>query len=226
MEIDQVSGMWVPQREKERFSKVPLVDGIMDLDVTKVKQAATLCKSRHMAIDVGAHIGATTLALSEMFHRVEAFEPMPPTFRALGQNIRGRQNIGIHRAAVTSIPAILCFEYVARHSQFSRMLSDGQEPQFADSILFERVEGTTLDCHRYPRVSFIKIDVAGVELDVLAGASQTIKRCQPLILLEQRGNEQKNFGRQLNEGSAFLERLGMVRVPFPFKNDWLYAFSP
>lgn len=226
MEIERVGGMWVPQRELGRFSKTPIVDdGILDLDVTKVKQAAAQCQDRVLAIDVGAHIGSTSLALANMFHRVEAFEPMPPTYRALGQNVHRRRNINIHRTAVTSTLATMRFEFVARHSQLSRMLGDGQGAQFEDSIVFERVEGRPLDSFRYPRVSFIKVDVGGIELDVLAGAVQTIQRCQPVILVEQRGNDERNYGRRLNEGSTFLEKLGMIRVPFPFKNDWLYAFS-
>jgi hypothetical protein len=79
-----------------------------------------------------------------------------------------------------------------------------------------------------PDVSFVKIDVEGYELPVLEGAEKTIRRCRPLILVEQGGNEEKHFGRPRNEASAFLESLGMrlhPAAPPKMRKDRLYYFG-
>ncbi len=41
-----------------------------------------------------------------------------------------------------------------------------------------------LDAWDLPRVDFLKIDVEGMERDVLTGAEQTIARCRPVIMAE------------------------------------------
>jgi hypothetical protein len=42
----------------------------------------------------------------------------------------------------------------------------------------------TLDEYRLQNVSFIKIDVEGQEMNVLAGAAHTLERCRPTLLIE------------------------------------------
>ncbi len=53
-----------------------------------------------------------------------------------------------------------------------------------DPALAEKVPLIALDSLNFPRVDLIKIDVEGMEAQVLAGASATIRRCQPLLFVE------------------------------------------
>jgi hypothetical protein len=48
----------------------------------------------------------------------------------------------------------------------------------------ERVPVVTIDSFNLPRCNFIKVDVEGMEGDVIAGAEQTIRRTRPLLYLE------------------------------------------
>ncbi len=50
----------------------------------------------------------------------------------------------------------------------------------------EKINIITLDSHikKYNRVSFIKIDVQGLEKNVLEGATEIIKRDKPVIIFE------------------------------------------
>jgi hypothetical protein len=65
---------------------------------------------------------------------------------------------------------------------------------------------TTVSCHRLDdiykgRVSLIKIDVEGHELEVLKGAENTIKKYMPTLLIE-------IFDFENNEVPKYLKSLG------------------
>ena len=63
-----------------------MVDNLPDLDVSKVKRALGHCRRRDTALDIGAHVGATALAMARQFRRVVAFEAIPDTFAVLKRN--------------------------------------------------------------------------------------------------------------------------------------------
>jgi hypothetical protein len=48
----------------------------------------------------------------------------------------------------------------------------------------EKVEVIPLDELALPKLDFLKIDVEGMEIDVLRGAKETIARCKPLAWIE------------------------------------------
>jgi hypothetical protein len=62
----------------------------------------------------------------------------------------------------------------------------------------------TLDSFSLPNVSFIKIDCEGYEPFILAGAEQTIKKCRPVILMENKNYSKKYYG---TEGNLAVDLL-------------------
>ena len=52
----------------------------------------------------------------------------------------------------------------------------------------DKAELRAIDDLAFPQVDLIKIDVEGFELEVLAGATQTLRRDQPLIVMEVHGD--------------------------------------
>ncbi len=70
----------------------------------------------------------------------------------------------------------------------------------------------TLDSFELKDVDFIKIDTEGYELYVVKGAEETIKRCKPTMIVEQKGHGMKYFGFGKEEGVELLESWGMKRV--------------
>lgn len=69
------------------------------------------------------------------------------------------------------------------------------------------------------RVEFIKIDVEGMELEVLRGAAGVIKRDQPGICAELNDAA-------LLEATAFLDELGYSRIDKAFNATATYIFVP
>lgn len=60
--------------------------------------------------------------------------------------------------------------------------SIGQQLDYASSTI--SVPAITLDSLNLPRADLIKIDVEGMELDVLAGGTALIKRDLPVMIIE------------------------------------------
>jgi hypothetical protein len=83
----------------------------------------------------------------------------------------------------------------------------------------ERVEVITLDSLGLDRCDFMKIDVEGMEDDVIAGAATTIRRHKPIIYVE---NDRRERSPAL---IARIERLGYAcywHLPGYFSPDNIY----
>lgn len=138
-------------------------------------------------VEVGANIGVHTVHLAGLVGErgaVLAFEPQPVVFQLLCANV-----------ALNSILHVRCFQKgVAREAGSFRLppLDYRQAANFGNVSLQpappgeqgESVEAITLDCLQLPRCDFIKIDVEGMEWDVLQGAAATIQQHHPLLYLE------------------------------------------
>jgi FkbM family methyltransferase len=154
---------------------------------------------RRRAVDVGAHYGIYTFRLARLFGRVEAFEPQPTCADVIAA--RAHPRVHVHRTALSSADrgTRVYVPLVAGHAQRARAtLSSPAGPSTSITTSASRLDG-----EGYADLDFMKIDVEGHELDVLGGARETIRRCQPLLLVEVER-------RHLPDGGAELvfERLG------------------
>jgi FkbM family methyltransferase len=59
----------------------------------------------------------------------------------------------------------------------------GQTIDYAEARMVE-VRAITLDAFNFPRLDLIKMDVEGMELEALAGATKSIQAHRPLMLIE------------------------------------------
>jgi FkbM family methyltransferase len=226
-EAVQMKGLWIPEREARRYSRVGEFEGILDLDVHKTSVATHHCFSKNIAVDIGAHIGATAVYLSKHFRRVEAFEAIPGTFYFLKKNTGSLPNVVAHDLALADEEGELYFEHLDKHTQLSHAMPAGITRYYEreNSRVIGPVPAKPLDAFSFEAVSFIKIDVEGTELDVIRGAERTILASKPIILMEQNQNEARYHGRKEDEGTDFLLGLGMKRVEgFPFRDDRLFSF--
>jgi FkbM family methyltransferase len=136
------------------------------------------------AVDVGANRGVYAYALAAVAREVHAFEANPDyaefARRMLGPRAR------VHEVALSNKRGRAPF-YVPIGDDGSELHLAGNltnaHPQFArQRVVDARLE--TLDAYALTGVSFIKVDVEGSELAVLEGASATIARDRPALLLE------------------------------------------
>ncbi len=133
-----------------------------------------------LAVDVGAHFGATSMAYSRFCKRVIAFEPNPETYRQALQHFALNQitNVKLYNLAIGDKPRKMSLAS-SRHPQSN----DGMQRLTRMHDGLPTVKVRTLDSFRL-KPDFIKIDVEGFEQLVLKGATETIKRFRPALLVE------------------------------------------
>lgn len=149
-----------------------------------------------VALDIGANIGVYTLDMARLmtdWGSVLAFEPQERLFYALAGNIAlnnafNARPVCAAVGATTETIRIPQPDYRRAGSFGSislRREDDRQEAgQPLDYAAGVPVVQVTVDSLNLPRVDLLKIDVEGMELDVLAGAAETIARCRPALFVE------------------------------------------
>jgi len=182
------------------------------------------CGRDSCVLDVGANIGMTALALSQIcaHGQVAAIEPLPRNFQYLKENV---SNSGVHN--------IRTFNFALGSSE-GPVLMQGHPSNFACSFIADNYTIPASDhfSHRVPvkrlddifsslslaRLDFMKIDVEGYELEVLAGAKDILNTFKPLVFLEM-NHWCLNIYRQISI-PEFRERLTKI-FPYVYAIDGL-----
>jgi len=140
-----------------------------------------MCLKPGTFVDVGAYIGTHTIYFSKIMQRkVLAFEPNPASFSDLKSNVMFNEVEGlvnIHQTAVgaTASKGDIAFDDASNlgAAKFSPNAEGAIELSPLDDLLLQN-----------ENISLIKIDTEGFELDVLRGATKTLARCKPVIVVE------------------------------------------
>lgn len=137
-------------------------------------------------IDVGANVGHYTLRLSELVGpsgRVFAIEPIPQTFELLCSNSRRAPypNITLLNLACGRTTDLACMA----------IPSEAGQPNYYQAQIAENaplsVLCARLDILQVPRrITLIKVDAEGSDLEVLEGAETILERDHPKVLIEGR----------------------------------------
>jgi len=142
------------------------------------------------AVDVGAHIGYSTLLMAQCVGppgKVLAFEPLAQNYKLLVENIglNGHQNISAENLALMARPGSIELRS-ATPGAMTWVASTHLDA--AAAVETQTVEGVTLDDyvqrHNIGKIDFVKMDVEGAEGDVLTGMSAILKRDKPTLLIE------------------------------------------
>lgn len=137
-----------------------------------------------VVLDVGANIGAHTIPLAQLTGPeglVVAFEPQRILHQILCANLalNNITNTLAYATALGDQPStcmlpILDYTSSSNFGGISVSMAGG-----GDIVVME-----TLDGFQLQRVDFIKLDVEGYERNVLMGGAETIKRCRPVLYVE------------------------------------------
>lgn len=143
--------------------------------------------------DVGAFIGTHSRAFSAMVGtegNVLAFEPRPDSAAVLSANanMAPANNIRVVNKALgaceKTLPlSVLHDEKSVNFAGLSLEQSINPDPR-ENSADSQKITVTTLDAFNLDRLDFMKVDVEGMELDVLKGGIRTIERCKPIVFTE------------------------------------------
>lgn len=207
-----LGGMWCPAGDPYFGPRLMSADGPL-WDGQTMNAALECVTDWRLAVDVGAHIGTWTRQLAPRFDAVVAFEPDALNFEALQENLGGVGNTRLLPLALAKSPGRFSLSHdgtVNSGQGYLTPLQDGQP----------WVVCVTLDMLALEGVGLLKLDVEGLECDVIAGAEQTIRGSRPVVVLEENVCAQR-YGRVAGEARRMLEDWGMFeakRIEFAENN--------
>jgi FkbM family methyltransferase len=146
------------------------------------------------------------------------FEPQEEAFKQLAKNLGGKENIRMERVALGAKPGVATL-HTADPSHSSTLLKPKETLRLYPEITFagtERVRMDTLD-HVIAALgaegvySEMVIDVQGYELEVLKGATETLRRDIDWIMCEVSLTPLWEGGALMGQIDAFLEEHDFVR---------------
>ena len=153
-----------------------------------------LLKRGSFVVDVGANIGSHTLPLAEMVGaegKVLAFEPTEFAFRKLTRNVALNpslaERIKLQQAMITATPNDALEAEI--YSSWPLTMADDLHKQHLGRLMTTSgAVAVTLDDaianHGLSKLDLIKVDVDGNEHHVLAGATKTLEKLRPAIVME------------------------------------------
>lgn len=178
------------------------------------RRSIELCTNRTLALDIGANVGLWSRDFVGSFNRVIAFEPVALFRECLEHNVQGK-NFEVQPIALgdqDTQGTMIITEDNSGHSHLDpATMGTGNVPV------------VRLDTLNFHDVSYIKIDCEGYEYRILQGAEQTIRRCRPVIVIEQKPHDA--YSKQYGQFAAvkLLQEWGMIKLD-QVRDDWIMGW--
>ena len=155
-------------------------------------------------VEAGANIGVLTVPLARAAGptgRVIAYEPQAPLAALLRHNLaaNGLERVEVRQAALGRVHGTVRIPPVEYHRSGNFGAVSMQRGAAPDAV---EVPLETVDDLQLARLDLLKIDVEGMEIEVLAGAIETLRRLAPTLYVE---NDREENSRSLIE---LIESLG------------------
>lgn len=206
--------LWSARPFPDIMTRTTLIKGIYQEDVIAIFRN-TLNQPDAVLLDVGAHHGLMALAASKAIGaggKIFAFEPNPASQRFLQENLdlNGAENVSVCPFGLSDRPGHLDFyanegEY-SWNSTFVRSFADRASQAKSISVPINTVDAFCEENRIIPTV--IKVDTEGADFFVLKGATQTIIRHRPHLIIEFNPIAAEKAGVDLDEIARFLKNLG------------------
>lgn len=174
------------------------VKGRLTYQFHKYEGALAHCRSRRVAVDVGAHIGLWSYWMARHFDRLCAFEPNGTARACWEQNVPVSASRTLYPYALGATAAgVGLVTTTIRSSGNTNVIPGGAG-----------VEMRTLDSFEVPDLDLLKVDCEGYELFVLQGAVTTITRWKPVVVVEQKHGFASQYGCAPDAAVTFLQGMG------------------
>ncbi|NDG29194.1 FkbM family methyltransferase [bacterium] len=162
-------------------------------------------------LDVGANIGTISIWLSRIFTkgRIYSFEAQRQVFYQLAGNValNNLYNIDVFNYAVSSQEGFISVKepnYFSNHDFGTFSLVETKITQSINNLVVPTISlDTFVEKYKIDSVDLIKIDVEGMDLDVLKGSLNIIERDSPVIYVEHFDNKKSI----LTELKTFLNQF-------------------
>lgn len=168
--MKQVKGWWLPD-EDTHFEQYFNMQGSPEYQLQQREKALSYVDKFGVALDIGGHVGLWAKPLSERFDKVIAFEPHKPFVELFKLNAPKAQVIEVALGEVDGQAELT----IPEANTGMAYLKEGSG-----------IAIKTLDSYGFRDIDFIKIDCEGYEFPIVKGASETLKRCRPVVIVEQK----------------------------------------
>lgn len=204
------------------------VTGQYELDLVVAAEKALAKSKNGIILDVGANFGTFAMPMAKRNRNmvVMAFEPQRIIFNQLCGNaiLNSLDNVYTYNLAVGDKEDSM----VVTTPDYNKEINIGA---FSfDPLVKEQCPTTkgeeeliniiTIDSLNLDNVVFIKIDVEGMELNVLKGALETIKKCNYPSLIFEAWNQFDWYKERKEELLEFVKNLG-YKLTMPCQNNYL-----
>lgn len=170
-------------------------------------------------IDIGANIGNHTLfwANEKNAKKIYAIEPVPYIFKILKKNIKINNLEDRVKLYNVGLADKKCQGEI---KSFCKQNLGGTTLKVLQSNTQFTIPMRTLDSLniKEEKIDLIKIDVEGMDYEVLKGAESTVKKHKPLILTE-------SFPNSFDKSNAFLTELGYKLEKDLGSYEYLYIYN-
>ena len=214
-------GVYLPDGEKHLVEWMTksgeIIDGRGTYQIKKLNAATSYCRNYRVAIDIGAHCGLWAIRLAKRFDHVIAFEPVAEHRECFMANLYGADNVTLIDAALGDHAGFVRMETAATSSGDTRVAEEVQDG-IALMTLDAALDAFPFSMHQ---IDFVKLDCEGYEWNALKGATDTIKRCLPVIIVEQKPGRAQRFGLPETGAVQWLERTHGYRLAKEMSGDFI-----
>jgi FkbM family methyltransferase len=153
----------------------------------EVRFVRRLLRPGMAAVDVGASFGIFSMTMANSVGargRVWAFEPTPGTAEFLRSTLALNEahQVNLTRAAVSDQPGTVDF-VTSANSELNAVAKGGEAHGDVLTVPSLTLDQAAAD-NGWREVDFVKLDVEGHELQVIAGASSFLTQASPLVMFE------------------------------------------
>lgn len=188
-------------------------------------------KQGDVFLDCGSNIGYFSVMANDIVGkrgRVISVEANPTTFKLLKRNLDANGFGDPVHCALTDVPGDVEI-YIPKGGDVYSSLKKGGLVTGEDIVSF-RVPGRTLDdvaaSLNVTRVTLLKIDVEGAEMQVLRSAMRTLRELRPVVLCEYSTHTWGAFGATSNELLSLIEAVGYEAGLFDVKTGCVVPLPP
>ena len=181
---------WMAKRNDRR-------NGRLTYQAHKYDEAMKHVTAYRAAVDVGAHIGLWSFLMAGDFGIVTSFEPVAAHRECFEKNITAK-NVKLIPYALGAHEDMVAMKTRTKNSSGDTGVAG------AGDIRMVKLDSLSLKL-----ADLMKIDCEGFELAVLEGSVETIKRCRPVVVVEQKGSMSLDYGFPSLAAVKLLTELGM-----------------
>lgn len=163
--------------------------------------------SKSVVVDIGAHIGTFAVPIAREVEKVVAFEPSHEAATLLSRN-----------AQENRVPVQVVNKALGSEKGRGTLLMRNASNAGANTLVAGGdIPIATLD-DEVAQADFIKIDVEGMELEVLRGGIKLIERVRPVVVFEVNLSQLRAHGASPRALERFFMRRG-YQLHFPLKQN-------